>query len=176
MPLIGHFQRPRAPEMFWTDAFAPAQIAIMPRPRGEQLEADLRHYADAGVVHLVSLLEDAEVDAFGLGNQPAIAASLGMQFRRFPITDHGTPRDMEGFIDFVDDLVPDAGDGAPVAIHCMAGIGRSSLTAAALLMRIGHPVGLIFSRLAQARGCGVPETTEQVLWFRDLALRYSVGR
>ncbi|HSG89436.1 MAG TPA: protein-tyrosine phosphatase family protein [Pseudomonadales bacterium] len=177
--MIRRFRRPRQrpPEMYWAEELAPLQLALMPRPRGgDQLAADVRHYADEGVVRILSLLEDAEISAFDLEAEADLCAEHGIAFQRFPIPDHGTPADMEAYLDFVDAQVPTLVGLAPVAVHCMAGIGRSSLTAAALLMRSGRPVGQVFPPLARARGCSVPETTEQVLWFRDFALRYAINR
>lgn len=158
--------------MYWVDDFAPLQLALMPRPRGGALlEADVRHFAAEGVTRLVSLLEDEEMVAAGLEAEPDSCMLHGIEFHRYPIPDHGTPACMDAFTAFIDALVPSLTAREPIAIHCMAGIGRSSLTAAALLLRQGQPLRTIFPCLSRARGLGVPETTEQALWFREFARR-----
>ena len=49
-------------------------------------------------------------------------------------------------------------------IHCRAGIGRSSLIAACVLVRAGHDVNSAFDTIAKARGVEVPDTEAQRAW------------
>ena len=60
-------------------------------------------------------------------------------------------------------------EGKRVAIHCRAGVGRSALLAAALLVAGGVEVEAAFRRVADARGCPVPDTPEQRAWVARLA-------
>lgn len=55
-------------------------------------------------------------------------------------------------------------DGAGVAIHCRAGIGRSSLIAACVLLKLGTREDEIFPLLSRVRGVAVPDTSAQIQW------------
>lgn len=155
----------------------PLQLAIMPRLRGgDELDAELAQLATGGLVHLVSLLEHEEMLEMGLEREAQACDRHGIRFHRYPVRDHGTPEDMDDFARFVDDLVPPARAGEAIGIHCMAGIGRSGLTAGCLMLRCGQPLRLIFPQLSRARGLSVPETTEQALWFREFARRHAPDR
>ena len=54
--------------------------------------------------------------------------------------------------------------GKAVAIHCRAGIGRSALVAACILVRLGVATTDAFRAIGQARHCPVPDTPEQIDW------------
>lgn len=49
----------------------------------------------------------------------------------------------------------------PIAIHCRAGIGRSSLIAASVMTAYHIPAEEAFSLIETARGFAVPDTQEQ---------------
>jgi protein-tyrosine phosphatase len=51
-----------------------------------------------------------------------------------------------------------------MAVHCWAGIGRLSLIAAALLVRLGTSADQAWDAIAKARGRAVPETEAQRHW------------
>ena len=51
-----------------------------------------------------------------------------------------------------------------VGIHCLAGIGRSPLLAACVLLKLGVSEERVFPILSQARGAQVPDTSVQVKW------------
>src|SRR5262245_2271104 len=55
-------------------------------------------------------------------------------------------------------------NGKAVAIHCRAGIGRSSVIAACILVRHGYDVKSAFDTIARARGVAVPDTDAQRAW------------
>jgi protein-tyrosine phosphatase len=72
---------------------------------------------------------------------------------------------------------PRRGDSCPaergnaVAVHCRAGIGRSSLIAACVLVLLGFAPGMAFDLIGKARGVKVPDTEEQRDWvdmFREV--------
>jgi protein-tyrosine phosphatase len=54
--------------------------------------------------------------------------------------------------------------GAHVAVHCRGGVGRSSLVAAACLVRLGVPADQVWRVIGEARGARVPETRRQRQW------------
>jgi len=58
-----------------------------------------------------------------------------------------------------------------ILIHCRMGVGRAAMIAAALLVRRGQSVEEAFAQIAAARGCAVPDTSEQRAWAAKLARR-----
>ena len=55
-------------------------------------------------------------------------------------------------------------DGRSIAIHCRAGIGRSSLVAASVLICLGTRPGEALRLIGNARGVPVPATDDQRDW------------
>lgn len=143
---------------------APGQLSTMPCPGGgEWLDAELRALAGEGVQVLVCLLTATERHQLGLRDEPAAAARAGLEFHELAIPDFGVP-DRTVAEPLLDLLVARLRAGHRVAVHCRAGIGRSSLIAAALLVRLGTPTNQVWDVISAARGCPVPETDEQRRW------------
>jgi protein-tyrosine phosphatase len=59
--------------------------------------------------------------------------------------------------------------GAAVAVHCRAGIGRSGLVAAGLLVAQGRSPAEAFTAVSNARGVRVPDTPDQEAWLHRQA-------
>ncbi|MBK8207492.1 MAG: dual specificity protein phosphatase family protein [Planctomycetes bacterium] len=138
------------------------RIAILPRPRGgDWLEDEIASYAQQGVQVLLSLLEPAEELELGLFDEVLFAEKFGLDFMRYAIPDRGVPRSPALFAATINDL---ANSGKAVGVHCRAGIGRSGLAAAAMLVRLGHEVEGAFAQVGTARGVAVPDTPEQRQW------------
>jgi aspartyl-tRNA(Asn)/glutamyl-tRNA(Gln) amidotransferase subunit B len=55
-------------------------------------------------------------------------------------------------------------DGRSIAIHCRAGIGRSSVVAACAMICLGSDAGDALSLIKKARGVSVPDTEAQRDW------------
>jgi hypothetical protein len=69
-------------------------------------------------------------------------------------------------------IVTRLNEGKAVAVHCRAGIGRSSLIAACVLVLLGFAPGMAFDRIGKPRGVKVPDTGGQRDWvdmFREAA-------
>lgn len=121
-------------DVYWLHWSGSGRVGILPRPRGgDWLCEDLRRIRAAGADTLVSLLEAEEVRELGLCQESEAAAAQGLRFVSFPIADRQVPRSEADFRAFVEPLSRHVDDGGCVAIHCRAGIGRSSLTAVAVL-------------------------------------------
>lgn len=145
----------------------PERLAILPRPRGgEWLEDEVRSYAAQGVGVLFTLLEPTEEVELGLYDEVVLAEKHGLEFMRYSIPDRGVPRSPQLFAAVVKEL---ADSGKPVGVHCRAGIGRSGLAAAALLLRMGHDVNNAFEAVGKARGIEVPDTPDQRIWLAEHA-------
>jgi protein-tyrosine phosphatase len=55
-------------------------------------------------------------------------------------------------------------EGMAVAVHCRAGIGRSSLIAACVMVCGGADPAAAFDLIGKARGTAVPDTAAQRDW------------
>ena len=150
--------------------FENVALAIMARPRaGDWLPEEVASWHRAGVRTVVSLLEFAEVVELGLSEESNLCASIGIEFLSFPIPDRGVPVSTGALNKLVMPLVPKINSGHLVAVHCRAGIGRSSLVAASILVRSGVPYAKVFPSLSKARGLTVPDTDAQMNWVQAYA-------
>ena len=146
------------------------RLALLARPRGgDWLEDEVRAWRRAGVDVIVSLLTSEEIAELGLAQEAALCQANGMQFLSFPIVDRGVPSSRTATVDFVKKLDSLLAQGKSVAVHCRQGIGRSALVAACLLVLSGVSPEVAFRRVSMARGCSVPETSEQRSWVMEFA-------
>lgn len=153
-------------DLYWIDAAPEIQLAIMARPRaGDWLQDEIAHWKRSGVGIVVSLLEPHEIDDLGLENEAALCAENGIQYLSFPIPDRSVPSDRDVAMRFAGEM---AGKGKPIAIHCRAGIGRSSILAAAILISRGVNAVEALSAIGRARGTSIPDTDAQRDWVVQL--------
>ncbi len=142
----------------------PGTLSTMPAPvGGADLDGSIADLVQDGVQVLVSLLPPDQAAGLDLDGEEAAATRAGLTFRSFPIADFGVP-DKATAGEFLDQLGQDLDGGKHVAVHCYAGIGRSSLIAAALLVRRGTAPDAAWAQIGAARGVPVPETDEQRAW------------
>jgi protein-tyrosine phosphatase len=141
------------------------RLGIMPRPRGNDwLPDDLRILRQAGVDVIVSALTTSEAEELGLSAEAQECTQNGLIFISFPIEDRSLPTDQTGFDSLVDQLLQFSRKGKAIVVHCRAGIGRSSLIAACVLVKMGLSPESAFHAIEQSRGCPVPDTPEQRQW------------
>lgn len=161
------------PKVFWIrePETAPGQLGLMPRPRGgDQLEADIKGLKAQGVDLLVCLVEEWEQKSLDLTAEPRFCLIHNIEFRHFPIPDFGFPKDDAAFLAFTRSLSQKLDLGKKAVVHCHGGIGRSSLTAAGVLVHRGIPAEMVFEVISRHREHPVPETEEQKEWFGGLYL------
>ncbi|MBB6254769.1 protein-tyrosine phosphatase family protein [Nitrospirillum iridis] len=152
-------------DLNWT-----GRLAIMARPRaGDWLADEIASWQAAGVHEVVSLLEPAEVRELDLAREVTLCQDGGLVFTTLPIPDRGVPGSMRGMAALARRLASNLGAGRSVAVHCRAGIGRSSLVGACVMVCAGLEAPTAFDRIAQARGVPVPDTEEQRAWVRSFA-------
>ena len=159
-------------ELFTVDRGAAAgRLSLMARPRGGQwLAEEMEALAHDGVDRLVCLLTDRELVELDLAHEPSLALDAGLAFERFPVPDMEVPAPVATAA-LARDLVQALLGDAHVVVHCRAGIGRSGLLAAAVLVAEGLDVDDAWERVAEARGLPVPDTEEQRAFLATLALR-----
>ena len=121
----------------------------------------------SGVDVLVSALTGPELDELGLADEPRAAVAAGLRFVAVPIPDRSVP-DLASVLPVLRELAARLHEGAQIVTHCRAGIGRSSLLAAALLILNGTDPDTAWGRIERARGLTVPDTAEQREWVMEL--------
>ncbi len=157
-------------ELYWIEGPWPGRLAILPRPRGgDWLEDEVRSWQQSGLDVVVSLLTREEIADLDLTQEAELCQTHGLQFFSFPIVDRGTPASRWATLELVRKLDKALSEGKSLAIHCRQGIGRSALIAACLLVIADVAPEIAFLRVSAARGCAVPETTEQREWIREFA-------
>jgi protein-tyrosine phosphatase len=124
-----------------------------------------------GVGVIVSALEPDESAELELSREADACRRGGIEFISFPIADRSVPDSVEGFCRFLNAVEKRLRCHKAVVVHCRAGIGRSSIIAASLLLRYGFGVADAFELLKRARGFPVPDTPEQREWVERFAGR-----
>jgi protein-tyrosine phosphatase len=151
--------------VLWIEGKEPVGLAIVLRPRGgDGLKDDLAGIKQSGVETLVSLLEGNEALWLGLKDEGPLAEAVGMHFVSYPILDVHVPDDAAAFRDFVADLADRVRSGERIGVHCRGSIGRSTVTAACVLIHLGWKPKAALAAIEKARGCPVPDTVEQRRW------------
>ncbi|GAA2147453.1 tyrosine protein phosphatase [Kitasatospora kazusensis] len=152
------------PSLFTVDRPGPGRLSTMARPRGgDWLEDEMTALRRHGVDVLVCALTGPELDELGLTEEPRAAVAAGLRFVPLPIPDRTVP-DPAAVLPALRELAGQLRAGAHVVTHCRAGIGRSSLLAAALLILEGADPEDAWQRIERARGLAVPDTAEQRAW------------
>ncbi len=147
------------------------RLATMPRPRGDNwLPSEIRSLKGSGVTDLVSLLTLAEEIELALLFEAQMCEEAGINFHRFAVVDRDVPPHAE-FEAFINSLLPVLRNNGFIAIHCRAGIGRSTVIAAGLLVGLGVAPEQALKMISQARGFDVPDTEAQLNFILGLGKR-----
>lgn len=122
------------------------------------LAREMARLADLRVGALVGLVEDAELDAIAYEDVADAARLAGVASLRLPLADFATPgpeeeRAWAGVLELAEGLFR---DGRGLALHCMAGLGRSGMMAACVLVHLGLAPAAALARLR----AGQPEAIE----------------
>jgi protein-tyrosine phosphatase len=147
------------------DAIGAGTLAIMAHPAsGGDAAARIAEIAAGGINQVISLLQPAEAHALGLQHEDELVRAAGMEFVSLAIPDMGLPVSVAEFARLSLRLYRQVHAGSHSLIHCRAGVGRSGLLAAAVLMHGGRDAQQAFARVARRRGMPVPETSDQGSW------------
>jgi protein-tyrosine phosphatase len=156
------------PTLFLIEQPDAGQLSTMAKPRGgEWLSDEMTALRTAGVDILVCALTPTELHDVDLVAEPDEARNAGLEFVPLPIPDRGVP-DPRTVLADLQRLAARLRAGAHIVTHCRAGIGRSSLLAAGILVLNGLDPEVVWHRIEQARGLPVPDTQAQRLWLDDL--------
>jgi protein-tyrosine phosphatase len=144
---------------------APNRIAIVARPRGgDWLCDEMSAPSREGIDVLVSMLTKEETNELGLNRESEECAAAAIRFVNVPILDRSVPLDRDDLLRPVDELAEMVRAGRFLGVHCRASIGRSSVLAVSVLVRIGWDASKAFHAVESARGCSIPDTPEQRQW------------
>lgn len=150
--------------LFWINRFHGGNLAIMPAPRAlERIEETVLRWKEDGIDTVVSLLERSEMPGLEKA-ETDLCAEFGLEFLSFPIRDKNVPPSLERFASLARDVAEKVERGRAVAIHCRAGIGRSTTLAACVLICLNVNAEVALDMIAEARGVEVPETEAQRQW------------
>lgn len=155
----------RMDDIFWIKSNPPVRLAIVLRPSGgKELRNEMLRIKHAGIQTLVSMLEPHEAEVLGLAQESQIAEEIGLPFLNFPIPDTKVPHNLPHFRAFVSGLADRLRSGESVGVHCRGCIGRATILAACVLMHMGlKPMDAVVA-VEAARGCTVPDNSEQLDW------------
>jgi len=152
-------------EMYKVGTIGKGFFAIMARPSLEENDpASVVNISRLGIKLVVSLLEANEARTLGLEGERESIKALGMDFVSFPIPDMGIPTSVEKFASLSKMLLKQVNTGSNTLVHCHAGIGRSGLMAAGILLHCDLNPKQAFAHVSKMRGVRVPETPEQEYW------------
>jgi protein-tyrosine phosphatase len=143
---------------------AVGHLAIMPAPRPENpLDEALLAWKGDGVDIVVSLIQQAEMPGL-VEAERDLCQEFDIDFIWFPIPDKTIPPSRDAVSTLAKRLANEISAGKSVAIHCRAGIGRSALLAACVLICMEIDGAVALDMIAEARGIEVPETEAQRQW------------
>ena len=113
---------------------------------------------------VLSLLESSEQNKLGLKDEKILCEKNDIKFISYPIQDHGLPPSVQEFSQLTKSIYKEVVEGANTVIHCRAGIGRTGMVAAGVLLHAQLEATEAFQRISKARGIQVPDTEQQFDW------------
>ena len=153
------------PDIYQIELIGSGFLAVMAKPvSGEWIEDEFLGIANEGILQIVSLLESHEAYELGLQNEKELCEKNNMSFRSFQIKDRGLPPSVQEFRNLTKSLYHQIAEGINTVIHCRAGIGRTGMVAAGVLLHCGFEPQEAFEQISKKRGVQVPDTQEQKNW------------
>lgn len=154
-----------SPDIYKIELIGSGSLSVMAKPvSGEWIEEEFLGIANWGIDRIVSLLEVNESFEVGLSNEKQLTEKYGMEFIHYPIPDRGLPNSVQDYLAFTKSLYREADSGLNTVVHCRAGIGRTGIIAAGVLLHCGYEPKKAIEHISKLRGVQVPDTPEQVDW------------
>lgn len=151
---------------------APGKVGLTLLPgrkdRGRDLFEDLEALRQDGVERVLCLVPRDELEAYGVGDLLGALSDAGFVTAHVPIPDQQacsleTAREGVAFV------ARGAAEGARVLIHCVGGLGRSGMIAAAYLTTLGHGATEAIELVRRCRSPRAVETEVQAELVRAFA-------
>jgi protein-tyrosine phosphatase len=153
------------PDIYKVTKIGKGFLSVMAKPvAGEWIEDEFLGISRYGINVLVSLLELHEIRELGLSKASLLCTSNGMDYINFPILDRSVPTPSPKLFSLIGNIHRRIELGENTVIHCRAGIGRTGLFAASILVKHGYSPSEAFTLISKARGVEVPDTQEQYEW------------
>ena len=157
------------PQIYKIKEIGKGFLAIMAKPvAGDWIDDEFKGISDFGILQIISLLEAHESYELGLIEEEKLANQNGMDFINYKIKDRGVPESPQNFIKITKTIYNQINDGKNTVIHCRAGIGRTGIVAAGILMHFGYDIKKAFEYISEIRGVRVPDTQEQIDWMKSI--------
>jgi protein-tyrosine phosphatase len=128
------------------------------------LASEIAGWRSAGIGMVVSMLTPSEANELELGQESILSAADGLSFVSCPIPDREVPSNLVAFRESFRQAKVALNAGVAVGVHCRAGIGRTGLFCASLLVSSGRRVSESFEILSASRGVEMPDTEQQYQW------------
>jgi len=155
-------------DIYTIESIGSGFLAAMAKPvSGKDIGEEFAGIATAGIKQIVSLLEDHEANEVGLNDERLLTKQHGMHFVSYPIRDRSLPESVDTFSKFTKDLYHQIAGGRSTVIHCWAGIGRTGIVTAGVLLHCGFSTKEAFDHISLHRGVQVPDTMEQYNWLKQ---------
>ena len=140
-------------------------LAVMAKPvPGEWIDDEFSGLRAVGLRQVVSLLENHEAYELGLAEEEQLCEKHGLTFISYPIPDRGLPLTVNGFKELTKAIYHQSAGGDSTVVHCRAGIGRTGLVAAGVLLHAAFGAEEAFDHISKVRGVEVPDTEDQRNW------------
>jgi len=153
------------PDIYQIELIGSGSLSVMAKPvSGEWIEDEFSGIVKWGIDRIVSLLESHEAFEVGLGEEKEITEKYGMEYVHYPIPDRGLPNSVKDYLAFTKRLYHEAAGGLNTVVHCRAGIGRTGIVAAGVLLHCGFEPQQAIEHISKLRGVAVPDTEEQINW------------
>ena len=153
------------PQIYQVELIGSGSLSVMAKPvSGEWIDDEFRGIAEHGVNRIVSLLELEESRDLGLNQEKQYSEKNNIEFISYPIKDRGLPKSVSQYLAFTKDLYLESAGGLHTVVHCRAGIGRTGLVAAGVLLHCGYEPLEALKHISTKRGVEVPDTQEQIDW------------
>ena len=133
--------------------------------RDGDLEADIHVIARWEPAAVVTMVEQSELDAAGVGALGERLKNIGIRWTHLPVVDFGvlSTEQMKLWPVLSQDLRGRLGNGERILVHCRGGLGRSGMILLRLMCELGEAPEEALQRLRGVRP-GAVETEAQMAW------------
>jgi len=151
-----------------------ADLYKKPVPEIPEIESDIRRMINLGVETVVVLLEKEELFEYPV-NLLKEYREAGLGVIHFPIEDYWVPEDLDKFDELLKKISSSITFKKNILIHCRAGMGRTGLVVAALLIKLGTSADKAIAYIRKKRP-GTVESKMQETFLHDFEKRQRYGK